>query len=365
MLVEASLGGLMRTLALALALAGVACAQTEPLTYGPHRHAADAAAPDAAAVVADASSAPADGGSTARDAGHLPPDAGITARDAGHVPPDAGRPCVSCVPDCHGAICGPDGCGGSCGSCTGGYVCLEFGDHPTCGVVDVPNCTGRECGGDGLGGLCGVCPASWQCGFDAICRPPGGGCGPVGAGGTCIGGIAVACQGGALVHTQCQFDACEVDASGIAACKGLPCIPDCFGMACGDDGCGGSCGTCSPGEECRVWPSSHLGTCLGAAPSPGLAPVCTGGTLVEWQSSTVATVSDCLAKGMVCDDGCQPAACRPPGRATPCDGLPAAGHCAGDYLFKCVGGLVTVRHCRDWGWGSCKRVDMERFDCSF
>ena len=337
----------MRSIALALAFVGAACAETAPLDYRPPHDFADAGA---AGVPVDAGSAP-------RDAGHIAPAAGHDPRDAGHVAPDAGRACLSCVPACHNAACGPDGCGGSCGACGDGRVCIDFGDPPNCGIADVPDCTGRECGGDGLGGICGVCPASWQCGLDATCKPAGGGCGSVGASGNCIGGFVVACQGGALVHTRCTFDACAVDASGNAACEPLPCIPDCFGKACGDDGCGGSCGTCAVGGACA------LGGCLPAAPPPGLAPVCTGRALIEWQSGTGATVTDCLAKGLVCDESCQPAACRPLGNAMPCGALPAAGHCAGDYAFKCVGGAVTVRHCTDWGYGGCKRVGMEKFDC--
>jgi hypothetical protein len=341
----------MRTIALALALASAACAETSPLYYG-HRHdAGTAAAPDASSLIPDAAGARV-------DAGHLPPD-------AGRIPPDAGRPCVACVPGCANAACGSDGCGGSCGVCAEGLTCAEHFNGASCVIVDVPWCGGRECGGDGLGGLCGVCPASWQCGLDALCQPAGGGCGPVGAGGICIGGFLVTCQGGSLVHSRCQFDACEVDAAGHAACKPPPCIPDCFGMACSDDGCGGSCGDCAADEQCSVMPTSHQGICLPPGPLPDLRPTCTGGSLITWQSPTSATVTDCLSRGFVCDDSCDPVACRPPGKATPCGAVPAAGHCAGDVLFECVGGVVAVRHCRDWGYSTCERVGMEKFGCGW
>ena len=63
--------------------------------------------------------------------------------------------CVSggCVPACDGRQCGPDGCGGSCGWCSGSASCQAG----TC--IDVPDCT-PECGGqmvgadDGCGGVC-------------------------------------------------------------------------------------------------------------------------------------------------------------------------------------------------------------------
>lgn len=58
-----------------------------------------------------------------------------------------------CVPDCEGLQCGPDGCGGACGWCSGQASCQE-------GVcVDVPGCT-PQCAGqmvgaeDGCGGVC-------------------------------------------------------------------------------------------------------------------------------------------------------------------------------------------------------------------
>jgi len=325
----------MRTIVLALAFASAACARTSPLDY---RAPGDAAAEEG-------------------------PDASLAEADAAGFPVDAGASCVGCVPECHGALCGPDGCGGSCGACTDSRMCMVYGDQASCNIVDIPDCTGRECGGDGLGGLCGVCPASWRCGVDDLCKPAGGGCGSVGASGICIGGFVVTCHGGSLVHTQCQFDACETDGSGNAACTPLPCIPDCFGMACGDDGCGGSCGTCAAGAVCLVPPNSRLGRCIPAGPPPGQTSVCTGGSLIEWRSGTSATVSDCLAKGLVCDDSCQPAACRAPGDARPCGALPAAGHCAGDYAFECVGGKITIHHCRDWGYGGCRRVGLEKFDC--
>ena len=74
-----------------------------------------------------------------------------------------------CVPNCDGAVCGDDGCGGSCGSCTPPEVC-DASRQCSC----TPNCAGAECGDDGCGGSCGsctgdheVCDASRQC----VCVP--------------------------------------------------------------------------------------------------------------------------------------------------------------------------------------------------
>ena len=60
------------------------------------------------------------------------------------APPCIGR-CALTKP------CGPDGCGGVCGTCAGTETCQST----TC--VCVPNCTGKNCGDDGCGGSCGPC----------------------------------------------------------------------------------------------------------------------------------------------------------------------------------------------------------------
>jgi MYXO-CTERM domain-containing protein len=56
---------------------------------------------------------------------------------------------------CLGRTCGDDGCGGSCGSCTGGKTCSADG---ACVSACVPSCAGKTCGdSDGCGGTCGSC----------------------------------------------------------------------------------------------------------------------------------------------------------------------------------------------------------------
>ncbi len=64
-----------------------------------------------------------------------------------------GTPDASCVPDCEGRECGPDGCGGGClPGCAGlDHICDELSGECYC----EPDCQGRECGPDGCGGLCG------------------------------------------------------------------------------------------------------------------------------------------------------------------------------------------------------------------
>jgi hypothetical protein len=148
-----------------------------------------------------------DGGSTL-----LPFDDGDDAsarpampvRDGGREasPTDGGQSehDAACVPSCDRRTCGPDGCGGSCGTCASG-TCGSNG-HCAC----TPKCSGRACGPDGCGGSCGTCPA----------------------GSTCDG----------LGHCAVQ------------------CTPFCGTRVCGSDGCGGSCGSCTGGYTC-----GSAGTC--------------------------------------------------------------------------------------------------------
>jgi hypothetical protein len=137
-----------------------------------------------------------------------------------------------CVRSCSGRMCGPDGCGGSCGSCPGGQSCNGSGQ---CVAGCTPNCTGRNCGSDGCGGSCGNCPGGQSCNGSGqcVCAPNCGGraCGPDGCGGSC---------GSCAAPRVCN---------GSGQCV---CTPDCAGKRCGPDGCGGSCGTCPTGLLCNA-----------------------------------------------------------------------------------------------------------------
>lgn len=71
----------------------------------------------------------------------------------------------ACQPDCANKICGDDGCGGSCGSCTGAQEMCAQG---TC--VCQPDCAGKDCGSDGCNGSCGSCnPTTQTCNGAQIC----------------------------------------------------------------------------------------------------------------------------------------------------------------------------------------------------
>ncbi len=66
----------------------------------------------------------------------------------------------SCEPSCQGAQCGPDGCGGSCGSCPGGQACsngqCEAGPQDCSGCLVGADSCDEACQGAGKkGGWCG------------------------------------------------------------------------------------------------------------------------------------------------------------------------------------------------------------------
>jgi thiol-disulfide isomerase/thioredoxin len=71
----------------------------------------------------------------------------------------------TCTPACEGKNCGDDGCGGNCGECLEGSICIE-------GLCCTPDCTNKECGDDGCGGKCGEdCSEGLEC-RHGKCRQP-------------------------------------------------------------------------------------------------------------------------------------------------------------------------------------------------
>lgn len=102
-----------------------------------------------------------------------------------------------CPPECEGKECGPDGCGGQCGSCAEDEHCV----NGSCALLCKPQCDGKACGPDGCGTLCGECP------------------------------MGLVCTDGSCEDT---------------------CVNQCEGKECGDDGCGGNCGLCVPGMVCSA-----------------------------------------------------------------------------------------------------------------
>jgi hypothetical protein len=190
------------------------------------------------------------------------------------VPPqDVGE--TVCVPKCDDKECGPDGCGGECGTCPAAAPECKAG---FCAVPCEPDCEGKECGPDGCGGECGKCPNAAPFCVDSVCSVDctpdceGKQCGPDGCGGACgfCGAQELCSEGQCVCQPDCAAKECGSDSCG-GSCGTCPadkpfcdghfctndCQPDCTGKECGDDGCGGSCGKCgSPQEKCE------LGQCI-------------------------------------------------------------------------------------------------------
>ena len=226
---------------------------------------------------------------------------------------------VTCTPFCVGRVCGPDGCGGTCGSCIDPAQPLCDETVGKCAAKCVPQCSGKSCGPDGCGGSCGACAAGATCNQDAVCLPdawtctaawygdgavcdcgcgaadvdcsapklPIAGCGPLqvcDATGACsskvpAGWTCAASTYAAVDACNCGCGVpdpdCKYSSLAVVGCKGLDpvcqadgtcgaCQPQCTGKECGGDGCGGSCGECADAKAV-----CSFGKCvLPCAPKP-------------------------------------------------------------------------------------------------
>ena len=166
---------------------------------------------------------------------------------------------LGCEPLCDGAICGDDGCGGSCGDCDDGAACtadacvdgacahVPLADGAPC---DLGGCPGTCSGGECLPGPSGACgPADLYVAggpgqtCTEACLTVGSGCaGPGSVGGQCeVHTDAVGCLAPEAWLYVAVLDACVEDLGG-APCTG-PIPPDaspcchCAGFA-GPGACG-------------------------------------------------------------------------------------------------------------------------------
>jgi hypothetical protein len=176
--------------------------------------------------------------------------------------------CTHCAPNCTGKDCGPNGCGGFCGTCPGDETCTAQG---TCvsecvgcapwqdcldGVCTDPPVTdtcpgggeqiGSFCHDIGLAGCCGGSDALYYCGWNQEC--------PWGMG-SCL--CRIKCSGNMVCgfdyqndFFNCLWPPAQANPYGELYCGWYVCEPDCQGKECGGDGCGGSCGTCQWDEVC-------------------------------------------------------------------------------------------------------------------
>jgi len=287
---------------------------------------------------------------------------------------NAEETCASCVGDCacgcghaceggacvlvacDDAVCGDDGCGGSCGTCDLHEECLAGA------CVAVPWCGDGACNG---GEDCAACPGDCACGCGRACE--GGACvatacvgrvcGDDGCGGSC-GACAEheACVDGACVlqpfcgdgvcNGNEACDTCEADCDcpcGETCAEGECVYVGCTGKECGDDGCNppGSCGTCGDDLVCED------GTCVAAT-------WCGDGTC-DLDEDCDACPGDC---GCGCGEGCAAGVCT----FSACDGKVcgddgcsgSCGDCGcgqGCIDGACVFEACDARACGDDGCG--------------
>jgi hypothetical protein len=152
-------------------------------------------------------------------------------------------PLASCKAYCGGLA--PAGC--SCAAdCTGlGTCCADFSD--VCGCL--PSCFDKECGPDGCGGECGTCDPGTAC-VAGQCEVPL--CGPE----PCSGhGVCNPADG------SCQCSAGYLGAECDACAAGFLAYPDCYADLCADQKCGvhAVCAQSEPGAFACVCDTGYSG----------------------------------------------------------------------------------------------------------
>ncbi|MFN8589876.1 MAG: pentapeptide repeat-containing protein [Thermomicrobiales bacterium] len=225
--------------------------------------------------------------------------------------------CATCIPDCAGKKCGPNGCGGSCGSCADGQVCLDG----EC-ICDARSCPDGCCAnGPGLPGVCRSGSNRQACGAG------GEQCAACPAGKDCIGQQCLTCSPQTCPHGCCAIDGtCQ---SGNA-----------FG-ACGGPG-GGPCASCNGQQTCENHQCVTCGpTCICTGQSICTDPggnnlVCTGPSDPQVCFCYVSQSGQpiCGTPTLIYPNGCgSDADC---GNGVCVDSVGATGPCAGNGKPFCV-----------------------------
>ena len=181
----------------------------------------------------------------------------------------------TCIRDCAGKTCGDDGCGGSCGPCTGGSCSGGACVCPRGLVV----CGTRCAQGNGSLVSCPPAGSTTEC-CSGNCREL------IGTGSAvCLGrAVGDACE----VPAQCETNVCtggvcscpsgQTRKPGTAECcitNGATCGPNLPGCCAGPNQCTGPNSTCvalASGEECTFDPQCDSGIC---EPDCSTAPFCT------------------------------------------------------------------------------------------
>lgn len=201
---------------------------------------------------------------------------------------------LSCTPNCGTKVCGPDGCGGNCGTCAGGQECTGAG---TCSAAALVDCISAY-------QAVASCNYTAQCLADTLATV------------SLEDGKELTDFVNCLTEVCPEHDGLCTQNATVGECSGFynacadtpPCIPQCTGKECGGDGCGGTCGTCAADQYCDV------GICkpsAGACPGPGIslgpcAPTltlngcCTDSQRVYFCQGGETICVDCAAASLQC-----------------------------------------------------------------
>ena len=231
---------------------------------------------------------------------------------------------VSCQPQCLGLQCGGDGCGGSCGECTGGLVCAQDGQcgqpagddcseaplvgalpftvsGTTVGATDNYHYSAGTCPPDAQGSGLGSADRVWffeppaddeylitVAGASGVSAYVVTDCGAVdftcvAGGSSVIGAVSVKAEldGGSAYYVIVDAALGTPPGAFTLTIDVAPCLPDCAGKDCGPNGCGGTCGACSGGALCHADGSCGAAegqTCAGALPVGALPFTAQGDT---------------------------------------------------------------------------------------
>ena len=251
-----------------------------------------------------------------------------------------------CTPACAGLECGPNGCGGYCGSCQEGFSCSGAGvckELPKCELVAEVACgetvsgdtTGRanelqayEC--DDFMGTAGEIVYVFQAQIDDIVTVEltpqladqeilvtQGPCAPDSCLARSIDTVEIGVDGGKKYYLVVDgLTGEEGPFSLTVSCKST-CQPLCGGKECGDDGCGGVCGTCP-----QAAPECVNGYCEGVC-EPDCGDHLCGNDGCGGSCGECGPGENCLA-GFCC--------------ATECDGLECGDDGCGGDCGPCAGG---------------------------
>lgn len=216
--------------------------------------------------------------------------------------------CEVCKPSCAGKQCGPDGCGGTCGTCKdpSKATCADGLCVDACSPKPV-KCKTNACGDDGCGGICGTCPNGQACGngqCSAVALPTA----PTSCADSC-GSVAPA---GCYCVPSCQAEgSCCADFKAVCGCK-----PVCGAKKCGDDGCGGACGTCggptpfcgADGQCTAACDKKCTGKTCGPDGCGGSCGACPAGTACSYNGQCIPAAWHCpkgyFGDGIACDCSC-------------------------------------------------------------